>query len=56
MATDDLSWLATGLVMTAALTAGLIRRQREGPGGIGAQSLILLTIYAVAVGAQALLG
>jgi cation:H+ antiporter len=56
MATDDVSLPATGLVMTAALTAGLIRRQREGPGGIGAQSLILLTIYAVAVGAQALLG
>jgi cation:H+ antiporter len=56
METSDLFWLATGLVMTAILMAGLIRRQREGPAGIGSESMLLLGVYGAAVIAQALLG
>ena len=49
---QDLFWLATGLVMTAVLMAGLIRRQKQGPGGIGAETVLLIAIYAGAVGVQ----
>ncbi|WGH77191.1 sodium:calcium antiporter [Jannaschia ovalis] len=48
----DLFWLATGLVMTAVLMAGLIRRQKQGPGGIGAETILLIALYAGAVGVQ----
>lgn len=48
--TKDLYWLATGLLMTAILLGGLILRQRRGPGRIGIESLLLLLIYAAAVG------
>ena len=53
---QDLTWLATGLVMTAVLLAGLILRQRAGPGGIGVESAAILALYAAAVGMQALAG
>lgn len=48
----DLFWLATGLVMTGVLMLGLILREREGPLRIGTESLVLLVIYAGAVGMQ----
>jgi cation:H+ antiporter len=53
MAVDDLFWLATGLVMTGILVAGLIRREKDGPGGIGVESVLLIALYAGAVVVQA---
>jgi cation:H+ antiporter len=53
MRPDDLFWLATGLVMTGVLLAGLIRREKQGPGGIGAESMLLIALYAGAVTIQA---
>ena len=53
---QDLTWLATGLVMTAVLLAGLILRQRRGPGGIGVESVAILALYAAAAGIQTLAG
>ena len=52
MAGTDLYWLATGLLMTAVLLAGLIVRERTGPAGIGVESVLLVAIYAVALGVQ----
>ncbi|MEM7491285.1 MAG: sodium:calcium antiporter [Pseudomonadota bacterium] len=54
MAPEDLFWLATGLLMTGILLAGLIRRERQGPGGIGVESALLIGLYAGAVAIQAL--
>ncbi|SHI34634.1 sodium:calcium antiporter [Wenxinia saemankumensis] len=48
----DFYWIATALVMTGVLIGGLILRQRQGPGRIGAESLLLLGIYAAAVAVQ----
>ena len=48
----DLYWLGTGLLMTAILLAGLLMRQKDGPGGIGVESVALVAVYAVAVGLQ----
>lgn len=52
----DLFWLATGLAMTSVLLLGLIFRQKDGPAGIGVESVLLLTIYAGAVGIGTTLG
>ncbi|MHA6347443.1 sodium:calcium antiporter [Roseivivax sp. CAU 1761] len=46
--TTDLYWLSTGLLMTAILLAGLILRQREGPGRIGVESVLLIVVYSIA--------
>jgi cation:H+ antiporter len=54
--TDDLFWLATGLVMTSILLAGLILRERRGPGGIGLESVGLLGVYGFAILLQAVGG
>ncbi|WP_018982556.1 sodium:calcium antiporter [Salinimonas chungwhensis] len=43
--TSDLYWLGTGILMTSILLAGLIARQRRGPGGIGVESVAMLGIY-----------
>ncbi len=51
---SDLYWLATGMLMTAVLLGGLILRQREGPARIGIESLLLMIIYATAVGVELL--
>lgn len=48
LAPSDLYWLATGLVMTAVLIAGLILRQRQGPGRIGVESATILALYLAA--------
>ena len=48
----DLHWPATGLLTTAALLAGLIVRERAGPARIGVESVLLIAIYAVALGVQ----
>ncbi|MBP0483070.1 sodium:calcium antiporter [Sagittula salina] len=45
----DLYWLATGLLMTAILLAGLVLRQREGPARIGLESVLMIAIYTSAV-------
>ncbi|MBS8227797.1 sodium:calcium antiporter [Vannielia litorea] len=50
----DLYWLATGLLMTAVLMAGLILRQREGPGRIGIESVLMMGIYGTAVAVEVL--
>lgn len=47
--TNDVYWMATGLLMTAVLLAGLILRQRQGPGRIGVESVLLMVIYATAL-------
>lgn len=47
--TNDAYWLATGLLMTSVLLAGLILRQREGPGRIGIESVLMMAIYATAL-------
>ncbi|TFL19285.1 sodium:calcium antiporter [Jannaschia formosa] len=52
MAREDLFWLAVGLTMTGVLTAGLIRRERRGPGGIGVETVTLLALYGGAVVVQ----
>ncbi|MGR3496049.1 sodium:calcium antiporter [Citreimonas sp.] len=52
----DLYWIATALVMTGVLIGGLIMRQRQGPGKIGSESILLLGIYAAAVAVQFLAG
>ena len=53
---QDFYWLATGLVMTAVLLAGLILRQREGPGRIGVESATILALYGAAATVQAVAG
>ncbi len=51
---DDYFWLATGMVMTAVLTLGLLYREKQGPGNIGLESMALLLIYATAIAVQVL--
>ena len=53
---QDYFWLATGLVMTAVLLAGLILRERAGPGRIGIESASILGLYGLAVVVQAMSG
>jgi cation:H+ antiporter len=50
--TEDLFWLATGLVMTVILLAGLILRQREGPARIGVESVLIMVVYGLAVAVE----
>ncbi len=42
-------WALVGLVMTAVLLLGLLRRERHGFANIGFESALLLLIYAGAV-------
>ena len=49
MGADDVFWIVVGMLMTTALLAGLILRQRQGPAGIGWESGLLFVIYAGAV-------
>jgi len=53
---SDLFWLAVGMIMTAVLLLGLIFRERQGPGGIGRESVALLLIYLGAIVIQAVAG
>ncbi len=48
----DLFWATVGMVMTSVLLLGLLVRQRDGPGGIGFESVLILAIYAGAVALQ----
>lgn len=45
----DLYWLATGMLLTAILLAGLILRQRRGPARIGIESVLMIAVYTTAV-------
>ena len=54
--TQDTYWLATGILMSGVLLAGLLVRQRQGPGRIGLESVLLVVIYAAAVATQFLSG
>lgn len=38
-------WLANSMLMTGVLLMGLIYRERHGPGNIGLESVVLLTLY-----------
>lgn len=53
VSSQDLFWLAVGMLMTAVLLLGLIFREKQGPGSIGRESLTLLCIYGAAVAIQA---
>ncbi len=48
----DYYWVATSLLMTGILVGGMILRQRQGPARIGAESILLIVIYAGAVAVQ----
>lgn len=39
-------WAALTLLMAAVLLLGLIRREEEGPAGVGVESVVLLALYA----------
>lgn len=52
----DFYWLATGLVMTAILLAGMILRQRDGPARIGVESAAILALYVAAATVQTVAG
>ena len=56
LGSQDFYWLATGLVMTSVLLAGLILRQRKGPAGIGVESATILALYAAAAAVQVTVG
>ncbi len=45
-------WIASALLMSGVLIGGLILRQKQGPGKIGIESVLLLMIYAGAVAVQ----
>lgn len=38
-------WVCLTLIMSAVLMMGLIRREREGPGGIGLESVLIMLLY-----------
>ncbi len=49
-------WMALVLVMTAVLLIGLLRRERQGPAGIGWESVILIALWVGAATLQVILG
>ena len=51
--TSALFWAVVGVLMTAVLILGLIRREQHGPGNIGVESVSILAIYCGAVLAAA---
>ncbi|WP_233545075.1 sodium:calcium antiporter [Pseudooceanicola sediminis] len=54
--TGDYFWTATSILMTGILLAGLVLRQRAGPGRIGFESAMILVVYGGAVALQATSG
>ncbi len=50
MSADTEFWVALTLLMSAILIMGLIRRERNGIGHIGAESLAILVLYMLGVG------
>ncbi|MCK0167199.1 sodium:calcium antiporter [Jannaschia sp. S6380] len=55
VSSQDLFWLGIGLVMTVILLMGQILRQKDGPAGIGLESVALLTVYGGAIVVQILI-
>lgn len=53
---DSHFWTVVSILMTAILLAGLVLRQRAGPGRIGFESLAILLIYAGATTLQTTIG
>lgn len=53
---DDYFWTVTAILMTGILVAGLVLRQRVGPGRIGFESLAILGIYAGAITLKSVTG
>lgn len=56
VSTQDLFWLAIGLLMTAVLLIGLILREKRGPANIGVESVSIMIIYCLSVLMQTWLG
>jgi cation:H+ antiporter len=52
----DYFWIAVAILMTGVLLAGLVLRERQGPGGVGLESVLMLAIYAAAILLQVLSG
>lgn len=50
MAPVQMTWGLVGILMTAILLMGLVRRQTYGIGRIGFESALILGVYAIAVG------
>ncbi|WP_372674890.1 sodium:calcium antiporter [Aquicoccus sp.] len=46
---SDQFWTLTAILMTGILLSGLILRQRNGPGGIGVETIAILVVYAGAI-------
>ena len=49
-------WMALVVLMTATLLIGLLRRERQGPAGIGWESVLLLGLWLLGAGLQVGLG
>jgi cation:H+ antiporter len=49
MPASSTMWVALTLLMTAILMMGLIRRQEQGPGGIGFESVAVIGLYVAGV-------
>lgn len=49
-------WMTLVLVMTAVLLMGLLRRERQGPAGIGWESVLLILLWTGGAGLQLALG
>ncbi len=49
-------WMALVLLMTAVLLLGLLRRERQGPAGIGWESVLLILLWSGGAGLQIFLG
>ncbi|KPQ20392.1 MAG: Ca2+/Na+ antiporter [Porphyrobacter sp. HL-46] len=49
-------WMSLVIVMTTVLLLGLLRRERQGPGGIGWESVLLIVIWLGGAGLQVALG
>jgi cation:H+ antiporter len=45
MTDDTRFWVCLTLVMSAVLMMGLIRRERDGPGRIGLESVLIMLLY-----------
>jgi cation:H+ antiporter len=52
----SLFWLALSILMTAILLMGLLRRERQGPVGIGWESVLLIGLWSGGAGLQIWLG
>lgn len=52
----SLFWMALVLLMTAILLLGLLRRERQGPAGIGWESILLLGLWSGGAAMQVALG